>query len=160
MRSALLAALALLASAPCLAQKQAPSPPGVAAPGPVPPPGGVAVGADGRMVMSSGVCTVLASLAPAVPGADYAPGVDVNGDAVAPADLPSSAPLPALEDFPIEIGGSLKKRFGLAAGSRFFRGQALAGLVSVRDGRAWFNGVPLADDERAMMAAACKEGNR
>jgi hypothetical protein len=135
-------------------------PPGVAEPAPVPPPGGLAVGADGRMVMSSAVCSMLAGLAPAVPGADYVPGVDVNGDAVAPADLPSNAPPLALENFPIEIGVALRKRFGLAAGSRLFRGKAIVGLVTVHDGRAWFNGAPLADNERDMMAAACKEMKR
>jgi hypothetical protein len=154
MRCALLAALVLLAPAASQAQKQAIPPPGVA--GPAPPPGGVAVGADGRLVMSSGVCTVLAG---AVPGADYVPGVDVNGDAVAPADLPSGAP-PALENFPIEIGVNLKKRFGLAAGSQFFRGKAVVGLVTVRDGDAYFNGAKLASNERDMLAAACKETTR
>jgi hypothetical protein len=157
MRCALLAALLLLAPAPSLAQKQVIPPPGVAEPAPAPPPGGVAVGADGRMIMSSGVCAALARLAPAVPGADYVPGVDVKGDAVAPADLPGSAPLTAPENFPIEIGVNLKKRFGVSAASHFFHGKAIVGLVTVRDGRTWFNGAPLADNERDMMAAACRE---
>jgi hypothetical protein len=157
MRSALLTALVLLAQTASLAQKQVIPPPGVAAP---PPPGGIAVGADGRLVMSSAVCTLLAGLAPAAPGADYVPGVDVNGDPVAPADLPSSAPPLALENFPIEIGMNLKQRFGISATSQFFRGKAVVGLVTVRDGRAWFNGAALADNERDMMAAACKETKR
>jgi hypothetical protein len=110
--------------------------------------------------MSSGVCAVLGGLAPSAPGAAYVPGVDVNGNAVTPADLPRSAPSPAQENFPIEIGIALKKRFGLAAGSRFFRGKAIVGLITVGDGRAWFNGAPLADNERDMMAAACGETNR
>jgi hypothetical protein len=158
MRCALLAALVLLAPVPSLAQKQVIPPPGVAEP--APPPGGVTVGADGRLVMSSGVCTVLAGLAPAIPGADYVPGVDVNGDAVAPADLSSSAPPLALENFPIEIGVALKKRFGISAGSRFFRGKAVVGLVTVRDGDAYFNGAKLAPNERDLLAAACKETKR
>jgi hypothetical protein len=160
MRCALLAALVLLAPAPSLAQKQVIPPPGVVERGPPPPPGGVAVGADGRMVMSSGVCTVLAGLAPAVPGADYVPGVDVNGDAVAPADLPDSAPSLALENFPIEIGVNLKKRFGVSAGSQFFRGKAIVGLVTVREGNAYFNGAKLAQNEHELLLAACKETKR
>jgi hypothetical protein len=158
MRCALLTAFVLLAPTASLAQKQVIPPPGAAeAP---PPPGAIAVGADGRLVMSSGVCTVLAGLAPVVPGADYVPGVDVNGDPVVPADLPSGAPPLALENFPIEIGINLKKRFGVSAASQFFRGKAVVGLVTVRDGRAWFNGAPLADNERDMIAAACMETKR
>jgi hypothetical protein len=160
MRCALLAALVLLAPAPSLAQKQVVPPPGVAEPAPAPPPGGVAVGADGRMIMSSAVCTALAGLAPAVPGADYVPGVDVNGDAVAPADLPGSAPPLVLENFPIEIGVNLKKRFGVSAGSQFFRGKPIVGLVTVREGDAYFNGAKLAQNERDLLLAACKETKR
>jgi hypothetical protein len=158
MRHVVLSALVLVAAAPSLAQKQVIPPPGLAAP--VPPPGGVAVTADGRMVMSSGVCMALGSLGPAVPGADYVPGVDARGNAVAPADLPDNAPPLALDNFPIEIGVDLRKRFGASAASHFFRGEAIVGLVTVRDGRAWFNGAPLADNERDMLAAACKEMRR
>jgi hypothetical protein len=156
MRCALLAALVLLAPASSLAQKQVIPPPGVAQP----PPGGVAVGADGRMVMSSGVCTVLAGLPPTAPGADYVPGVDVNGDAVAPADLSSGEPPLALENFPIEIGVNLKKRFGGSAASQFFRGKAIVGLVTVREGSAYFNGAKLAQNEHDLLLAACKETKR
>jgi len=157
-----LAAFLLLAPASSLAQKQVIPPPGVAEPAPVPPPppGGVSVGADGRMVMSSWVCAALAGVTPAVAGADYVPGVDVNGDPVAPADLPNSAPPPALENFPIEIDVNLRKRFGVSAASRFFRGTATVGLVTVRDGEAWFNGAKLAPNERDMMLAACAETRR
>jgi hypothetical protein len=160
MRRAVLSALVLLATAPSLAQKQVIPPPGVAEPAPVPPRGGVAVAADGRMVMSSGVCMALGGLGPAVPGADYVPGVDARGNVVAPADLPGSTPPLTLDNFPIEIGVDLRKRFGASAASHFFRGKAVVGLVTVRDGRAWFNGAPLADNERDMLAAACRETTR
>jgi hypothetical protein len=159
MRCALLAALVLLAPAASLAQKVIP-PPRAVEPAPAPPPGGVAVGADGRMIMSSAVCTALAGQAPAVPGADYVPGVDGNGDAVAPADLPGSASPLALENFPIEIGVNLKKRFGVSEGSQFFRGKAIVGLVTVREGNAYFNGAKLAQNEHDLLLAACTQTKR
>jgi hypothetical protein len=162
-----LVALALAAAVPASAQQQVIPPPGVGAaapppppPGPPPPPpGGVSVSGDGRIVISSGVCGALGGTPPGVAGADYVPGVDAQGNAVAPADLPRSAPV-ATENFPIEIGVDLKKRFGVSSGSQFLRGKGVIGLVTVRDGRAYFNGAPLADNERDMMLAACKETKR
>lgn len=127
---------------------------------PMPPPGGVVVSADGRTVISSTLCAELAAAAPDTAGADYMPGVDANGDAVAPADLPGGAPPLALDNFPIEISVNLQKRFGIPADAKVFRGKAIVGLVTIRDGRAFFNGEPITDNERAMMVAACRETKR
>lgn len=159
MRLTILAALAALASMPAFGQGQVTPPAGIEDPVPPPPPGGMSVSGHGRIVISSGLCASLGGVPAAVPGADYRPGVDVNGDAVAPADLPSGAP-PSLDNFPIEIGINLRKRYGIPANSMLFRGKAIVGLVTLRDGRAYFNGEPIGDSEREMILAACKEAKR
>ncbi len=143
MRCAFLAALLLVAAAPAETL-------------PTPPPGGVFVSADGRIVISAWVCAELSGPVPGVPGPDYVPGVDAEGRAVTPADLPGGAPPVWLYDVPIEIDVGLQKRFGIAADSKLFRGTDIAGLVIVRDNRAYFNGEPIGENERAAMAAACR----
>lgn len=144
MRRAFLAALLLVAAAPAETL-------------PPPPPGGVIVSADGRIVISAWVCAELSGPLSGVPGPDYVPGVDAEGRAVTPADLPGGAPPVWLGDVPIEIDADLQKRFGIAADSKLFRGKDIAGLVIVRDNRAYFNGEPIGENEQAAMAAACRE---
>jgi hypothetical protein len=129
-----------------------PAPAPAAAPLPPPPAGGVVVSADGRVMISPSLCADLAS-AFAVPGADYKPGVDVAGQPVVPADLPSTAPLPL---GPIEVGIDLKQRFGIGANSHLMQHRPAVGLVTVLAGVAYLNGFPLADNERGAMLAACE----
>lgn len=158
MRRTILTVLAALAAMPAWGQRQVTPPPGIEDPAPPPPPpGGMSVSGQGRIVISSELCASLGG-APTVPSAEYRPGVDVNGDAVAPADLPSSGP--PIGSFPIEVDGLLQKRYGISAKSRLLHGQALVGLVTLRDGRAYFNGEPLGDNERDMILAACKQSKR
>lgn len=157
MRRTILAALAALAAAPAFGQRQVAPPAGIDAPVP-PPPGGMSVSGQGRIVISSDLCACLGG-ASSVPSAGYRPGVDVNGDAVAPADLASGAP-PALGIFPIEIGADLQQRYGIPANSPLRLGKAVVGLVTLRDGRAYFNGEPIGDNERDMLLAACREAKR
>ena len=151
----ILTALAALFALPAFAQSSVTPPPGLEDMAP-PPPGGVSVSKDGRMVMSSTLCPRLAAAAAGVPGADYTPGVDVDGKPVAPADLPSSTPPLKLDDFPIEISVNLQKRFGIPANSSLFHGKAVVGYVTVQDGRAYFDGQPISQNEQDMLAAACQ----
>jgi hypothetical protein len=131
--------------------------PAWAADAPAPPPGGVASTPNGGLVMSSQVCTSL-SAPPAngssggVPSADYQPGVDVNGNAVASADLPSSRSNPSVDNFPIEIDQRLAHRFNLPPGGN---AKAVLGYVTVRNNQAYFNGQPLNADQTAALAEAC-----
>jgi hypothetical protein len=148
-------ALAVFAAFPVVAQTRVTPPPGLEDTAPPPPPGGMSVAKDGRIVMSSSVCPLLGE-EPGVPGADYTPGIDVNGKSVAPADLPNSAPRLNLDDFPIEINVDLQKRYGVRTNSGLFYDKSMTGLVTVKDDRAYFNGKPLSDSERDMMRAACK----
>ena len=145
--------VATVVTAPALAQRQV-TPPAGLEDTVEPPPGGLALSKQGRVVMASDLCTRLARAKAAAPGAEYRPGVDVNGDAVAPADLPA-APAATPENFPIEIGPPLQRRYGVA-GAALFHGKTL-GVVTMHDGRAYLNGEPLRDGEREMMLAACRE---
>jgi hypothetical protein len=129
-----------------------PAPPPATAPLPPPPAGGVVVSPDGRVIISPSLCADLAS-ASAVPSADYKPGVDVAGQPVVPADLPTTAPLPL---GPIEVGVDLKQRFGIGANSHLMQHRPGVGLVTVLGGVAYLNGFPLADNERGAMLAACE----
>lgn len=110
-----------------------------------PPPGGMILSADGHATLSADVC---AGLTPSLAGAGYVPGIDVEGRAVAPADLPGPAP-PPIENLPIIL------RHGAAVAGGHGNG-LIVGLVTVRDGHAYFNGAPLAEDDLAAMAAACR----
>src|SRR5277367_3400108 len=77
---------------------------------PTPPPGGVAVSKDGTVVVSKVACAQVVEHVPDA-GVAYTPGVDVNGKAVAPADLPGSASPMNLDSFPIELDLNLRKKF-------------------------------------------------
>lgn len=123
-----------------------------------PPPGGVAAAPNGGLVMSSQVCASLAGASPTnaaggVPSADYQPGVDVHGNAVAPADLPSTPSTPTVDNFPIEIDQQLANRFHLPPGAS---AKAVLGYVTVRGNQAYFNGQPLNADQTSALAEACR----
>ncbi len=152
-------ALAALVIAPAMAQTRVTPPPGLEE-APPPPPGGVSVSKDGRIVISSDLCPGLLGAEPGVPPADYTPGVDAEGQKVAPADLPGSAPPLKLDNFPIEIDVNLQKRFHIPADATLFHGKAIIGFVTVEDGRAYFNGQPISENEEEMLAAACRTRKR
>ncbi len=121
------------------------------------PASAVLAAPDGGVVISSTLCPALAT---SLPSADYVPGVDAQGRAVAPADLPRAAPPLKLEDFPIEIDAHLAGRFGVPARGGAFSGKAILGYVAVKDGKAYFNGQPLAEDASTAIVAACRAAKR
>ena len=148
MRDSLLAILGLVIfSIPALAANTS-----------APPPGAVAAAPNGGLVMSSQICATLPGAAPntvssGVPSADYQAEVDVNGNAVAPADLPSTPSIPSVDNFPIEIDQRLAHRFNLPLGAN---AKAVIGYVTVRDNQAYFNGQPLNADQTSALAEACR----
>jgi hypothetical protein len=148
-------ALALCAMPALAGAPDAPPPTAPAVPLPPPPTGGLVVSADGRVVISSSLCADLAS-ASTVPGAEYKPGIDAAGQPVVPADLPAVAPPLG----PIEVGVDLKRRFGISGDSRLLQHRPSVAVVTVLAGVAYLNGVPLADNERAAMIAACEAARR
>ena len=122
-----------------------------------PPPSAIELAPDGRMVMSSDICGTLGSDQPAVPSAAYQAGVDVEGRRVASADLPSSSPPVQLDNFPIEIKSNLAGKFNVPATGGAYGAKAVLGYVTLRDNRAYFNGQPMGDDQRAALLEACRE---
>jgi hypothetical protein len=95
------------------------------------------------------------------PDADVAfrPGVDVRGNAVAPAELDGGSRPELPDSIPILITIDLQERFGIPADSRLFEPNAYIGIAAFRfaDGAITFNGQPLTDPEQAALAAACAE---
>jgi hypothetical protein len=111
------------------------------------PPGGRAV------VLTREDCARLR--APTAAAVDYAPGVDVEGRPVAPADLPRGTVNPALAtvEIEVELGGF---------GRRWRPFARPAGIIVGRigfgpDGAILLNGEPLAAADRERLAAACRE---
>lgn len=91
------------------------------------------------------------------PSADvaYQPGVDVHGRPVAPADLGSGANVAIPEEVEILVEVELDETHGAAA-SGLYQPKAEFGKVVFRDGRAWYNGQPLATGADNAVVAACK----
>jgi hypothetical protein len=112
-------------------------------------------GSDGHIVVAPQVCTAMAALAEA-PGVAYTPGVDAEGHAVAPADLPGS-PNVALSEFPIEITSDLRRRLNIPANAPLFRGIGRLGFVVVRGNEAYFNGQKLTPAEQEVISEACRQ---
>ncbi|HKX09054.1 MAG TPA: hypothetical protein VJN67_12725 [Stellaceae bacterium] len=127
----------------------------VAAPPPTPPPGGVSVSADGRVVVSSKACAEVVAHVPDA-GVAYTPGVDANGNAVAPADLPDSASPITADNFPIFLTLDLKKKFQVPDSAKLFKLQAVVGLIAIQGNQVYFNGQPIAPGEASLLAAACR----
>ncbi len=99
-------------------------------------------------------CSRLVAHVPAL-GVEYAPGIDVRGRPVAPADLGGRPKLkfPDTMEIPVYLDG-------LPANSSLYKlDDAKVGTVLIRmkDGRAWFNGEPLTSAEQHAMARACQK---
>lgn len=110
-------------------------------------PKGAVTAADGRIIVAAPDCTAL--------GAGFVPGIDGEGHAVAPADLPEAAAAVKPEAASIEIDARLAAHFsGRSSGARV--GRTILGYVTVRDGRAYFNGEPLAPEASDAVIAACQ----
>ncbi len=90
-------------------------------------------------------------------GVAYAPGVDVNGNPVAPADLPDGASPIAGDNFPIFLTLDLKKKFRVPDAARLFKLEEVVGLIAVQGDQVFFNGQPIAPGEASLLeAAACR----
>jgi hypothetical protein len=116
---------------------------------------------NGPITVSSSVCNSIAHVNDA-PGVAYTPGVDAEGNAVAPADLAGgNTPLnQAVASAPIKITVDLQKRFGIPANAKLFQGESQIGYVTIQDGKAYLDGQPLNTAEQGLLAAACTERKR
>lgn len=103
-------------------------------------------------------CAALIRHVPA-PGVDYQPGVDVEGNAVAPADLGGAPTIKLPDEVHIPITVDLAARYGIPATSNLFKSEAYIGSarVNLKDGRAWFNGQPLSSDEQHALSRLCMQ---
>lgn len=92
------------------------------------------------------------------PSADatYKPGVDVRGKPVAPADLGGGAQLNMNTDVSIPLTIDLAKRYGVTM-PRGTEAKITPGTVTVRNGKAFFNGQPMTDYDQQVIADACRK---
>ena len=99
-----------------------------------------------------------------VPDSDvaYKPGVDADGDKVAPADLGGGLKIEPPKEFSIPITMDLQEKLGLPVDSSQYQTQNFTvGNVTVKeDGRAYFNGQPLQDEDAYKLSQACQKQTR
>lgn len=91
----------------------------------------------------------------------YVPGVDVNGNAVVPADLGGGYGITAPDEVNIDIRLDLAERLGLggddfsSGASALLSGEGVVGRVTVRGNDIYWNDEKLARDSYAALSAAC-----
>lgn len=85
---------------------------------------------------------------------NYQPGVDVNGNSVAPADLNSGSQIamPDVISFPLTL--DLSERLGLS--SDIIAEPVLGDVKVTSGGQVTFNGKPLTSDEQRELAQKCQ----
>ena len=106
-------------------------------------------------------CAALTEHVPA-PGVEYQPGVDVEGNKVAPADLAATPALKLPDEVHIPITVDLAARYGIPATSNLFKSEAYIGSarVRLRDGSVWFNGQPLTSEESQLLSRLCAKSGQ
>ena len=116
-----------------------------------------AMGAEPVVIISRSDCARMVAHKPAA-GVAYTPGVDVQGRAVAPADLPGTPQIAMPDEIVIDITVELQKRFGIPSDATLFKPEARVGTVVVKpDGSATFNGQALTSPEQQALAALCQK---
>ncbi|WP_404378892.1 hypothetical protein [Caenispirillum salinarum] len=90
------------------------------------------------------------------PGVEYRPGVDVRGHPVAPADVGGGygIDLPDEITIPITVDLAGAWRDSTAAGT--VQAEALLGVVTIRDGMAFWNGKAIDAEGQADLREACR----
>lgn len=102
-------------------------------------------------------CAALQQYVPA-PDVDYKPGVDVDGNAVAPADLGGTPSIKIPDEIVIPITVLLQQKLGIPANPADYKPEAYIGTVVVKaDGRVYFNNRPLQDDAATALARQCQK---
>jgi hypothetical protein len=95
-------------------------------------------------------------------GVAYQPGVDVNGNAVAPADLPGQPQMKLPDQIKIPLTLNLAKVLNLNTSaypySQLGAGtEAQLGMLTVEGGRVLFNGQPISDTQQDKLTTLCSE---
>ncbi len=115
-----------------------------------------------NITISSDACANATRL---VPDADvtFKQGVDINGNKIAPADLPAAqggaAPLAAPTQFTIPLFFDLQQALHLQS-NNFVTPNASIGAITYDNGRLNFNGQSLNDEAQVALAVACKQNGR
>jgi hypothetical protein len=109
---------------------------------------------DGKLMVAGVPCAALGVSAGA--GADYVPGVDPDGHAVAPADLPHGPSAVGADTVTIQIDQHLAGEFGIPQTGGAYYGKAIIGSVTLRDGKVYFNGQPLNAAASDALVSACR----
>lgn len=88
----------------------------------------------------------------------YQPGVDVSGNAVAPADLEGSGQITMPETVIIPLTLDLASRLGIPPeGNADYLARPVIGDVAIgADGRVTFNGMPLTSEAQHELAQKCQ----
>lgn len=129
-----------------------------AAQGLLPGAASVGIGAEeegGAVVVGAQDCARLVAHTPAADVA-YRSGIDVEGNPVVPADTAVRFRAPTAEDIVISIEIDLRRKYGIPPGSGRYEGVVAVGEVAFENGKAYFNGQPLASDDEQALAAACQ----
>ncbi|MFC5355411.1 hypothetical protein [Azospirillum himalayense] len=101
-------------------------------------------------------CRFLTAHRPA-PGVEHTPGVDVNGKAVAPADLPGSAgAAPPLERFDIPVTVDFARRMGFPVPQGAAAPGVEVGYLTWYANRLYFNGQPIGAPSETEVYAYCR----
>ncbi len=106
----------------------------------------------GTIIVDADTCRWVQRHQPAA-DVEYKPGVDVQGRAVAPADLPGSGGVALPQTIEIGITVDLAERFGLP--KTLYGSEAYLGTVTVDGNRVLFNGKPVTPDAEQELVALC-----
>lgn len=93
------------------------------------------------------------------PGAEYQPGVDVNGRAVAPADLQPTLKIepPRVIEFPVTM--DVAKRLGFDTRGPY-EANVTAATVRIEGNRVSINGQEVNPDDSVDLVAACRAAKK
>lgn len=115
-----------------------------------------AASAQAEIAISERDCRQLVVNHEPAPDVTYQPGVDVHGNAVAPADLNggSQLKLPDVIYIPLEV--LIQDRFGIPANSVLYEAKAQVGIVQVRGDKVYYEDQLLNDPETVALEEACR----
>lgn len=90
------------------------------------------------------------------PGVEYRPGVDVRGKPVAPADIGGGYGIELPEEITIPITVNLDGAWRDRAAAGTVTAETLLGVVTIRDGMAFWNGQAIDAEAQADLREACR----
>lgn len=113
------------------------------------------------VVVTQADCDALTAYEPSE-DVTYQPGVDVDGNAIAPADLDDSGQLHLAKDreYWFDVSVPLNQAIDIDADSSLApvgQSDIYVGSVSVKDGQVFFDGQPLGSEEAHALAEACRK---